>query len=122
MGELNKAFLGLCVSRRAMMLMGFTDGAGMGGALQSVSAKQDAMSKVAGQVLDQAQGLATRVADISSDLLTLQQAGVSSLLAATVAALHDCISKVFPNTCAVKFYQTCCSIVQCTDVCAPDVL
>ena len=52
--------------------------AGMGGALQSVSKKQDAMSEVAGQVLDQAQGLATRVAGISSDLTTLQQAGVSN--------------------------------------------
>ncbi len=35
------------------------------------------MSEVAGQVLDQAHGLATRVAGISSDLMTLQQAGVS---------------------------------------------
>lgn len=53
--------------------------AGMGGALQSVSEKQDAMSEVAGKVLDQAHGLATRVAGISSDLSTLQQAGVSNL-------------------------------------------
>ena len=51
--------------------------AGMGGALQSVSDKQDAMSQLTGQVLDQARGLANSVADISTNLMVLQQAGVS---------------------------------------------
>ena len=53
------------------------NGAGMGGALQSVSDKQDAMSQLTGQVLDQAHGLANSVADISTNLMALQQAGVS---------------------------------------------
>lgn len=44
-----------------------------------MSQKQDAMSEVAGQLLDQARGLTTRVAGISSGLTTLQQAGVSNL-------------------------------------------
>lgn len=51
--------------------------AGMGGALQSVSERQEEVSQVAGQVLVQARGLASRVADISGSLLSLQHAGVS---------------------------------------------
>ena len=58
-----------------------------------MSRKQDAMSEVAGQVLDQAQGLATRVAGISTDLGTLQQAGVGTVLSAS-AGPHVCIASL----------------------------
>jgi len=63
----------------AQQVQGLNKGysAGMGGALQSVSDKQDAMSHLTGQVLDQARGMANSVADISSNLMVLQQAGVS---------------------------------------------
>ena len=56
-----------------------------------MSEKQDAMSEVAGQVLDQAQGLATRVAGISTDLITLQQAGVRLQVSAT--GLRPCLHR-----------------------------
>ena len=50
--------------------------AGIGNSLQSVSEKQDAMSQVADQVLYQARRVTNRVADISNNLVVLQQAGV----------------------------------------------
>ena len=52
--------------------------AGIGGSLQSVSEKQDEMSQVADQVLYQARRVTNRVADISNNLMVLQQAGVSA--------------------------------------------
>lgn len=61
--------------------------AGVGDSLQSVSDKQDAMSQVAGQVLDQSRGLAIRIADISGNLLVLKHAGVSPLLPSFVEIL-----------------------------------
>ena len=52
--------------------------AGIDGSLQSVSEKQDAMSKVADQVLYQARRVTGKVADISNNLVVLQQAGVGA--------------------------------------------